>query len=77
MLSEFLRANATYIHTHSHAEGGGWCNSDANCLSRSKTALGSSKGYASAITQESGYWSDDPAINPMMWNFTKVYLPYC
>lgn len=59
------------------SEGGGWCNSDSNCLSRSKTALGSSKGYAAAISQESGYFSDDPTINPMMWNWTKVYLPYC
>ena len=24
-----------------------------------------------------GYFSNDPAQNPQMWNWTKIYLPYC
>jgi hypothetical protein len=60
-----------------HQEGGGWCNSDEDCLSRSKTALGSSKSYAATISQTTGYFSPDPAINPLMHDWSKIYLPYC
>jgi hypothetical protein len=24
-----------------------------------------------------GYFSNDPSINPLMYNWSKIYLPYC
>jgi hypothetical protein len=27
--------------------------------------------------QENGYLSNDPVANPLFYNFTKIYLPYC
>lgn len=55
----------------------GWCGSDDDCLGRSKTALGSSKSYAPTRRFTGGYFSSDPTQNPLMWNWTKAYLPYC
>lgn len=37
-----------------------------DCLGRSKTALGSSVGYAASTNLGGGYFSNDPAVNPMM-----------
>jgi len=60
-----------------HQEGGGWCGSDEDCLSRSKGDLGSSKAYPKTRVFNTGYFSSDPLINPLMHNFSKIYLPYC
>ena len=59
-----------------HQQGGGWCSSDADCLSRSKGALGSSKGLKPTENIAGGYFDNTPEINPLMWNWTKVFLPY-
>lgn len=67
------KASSFYLHQ----QGGGWCSSDADCLSRSKTALGSSKGYAPQMQENTGYFSPDPAVNPLMHDWSKVFLPYC
>merc|ERR1712166_1041455 len=66
-------ANKWYIHQ----EGGGWCESDESCLGRSKTRLGSSSSYTKTVSQNSGYFSIDPAVNPMMFNWNSVYFKYC
>ena len=36
-------------------EGGGWCISDADCLARSKTALGTNKGLKPTSPEPAGY----------------------
>ena len=55
-------ANSWYIHH----EGGGWCEGYADCVSRSKTNLGSSKKYPATISQNGGYFSTDAKTNPLM-----------
>lgn len=71
-LFEGAEKNKWYIHQ----QGGGWCSSDDDCLSRSKGALGSTKGLKPTETIDGGYFSSDPAVNPLMWNFSKIFLPY-
>jgi len=60
-----------------HHEGGGWCTSVADCYGRSQTGLGSSKGYTATIDLPFGYMSNSRTVNPMMYNWNKVYLKYC
>jgi len=60
-----------------HHEGGGWCESLADCFGRSKTTLGSSSTYAQTAELPFGYLSNDPSVNPQMYNWNKVYLKYC
>ena len=64
---------ADYIHKgtastkwYIHHQGGGWCESWDDCLGRSGGDLGSSKGYPATSDLGSGYFSTDPAQNPMM-----------
>lgn len=66
-------ANKWYIHQ----EGGGWCESLDSCLTRSKTHLGSSSTYTSTMSQSSGYFSTDPTVNPLMYNWNSVFFRYC
>ena len=66
-------ANKWYIHM----EGGGWCSSVAACQGRSLTNLGSSTKYAATVSMNSGYFSLDPAQNPLMYNWNMVYFKYC
>jgi hypothetical protein len=73
----YFRAEAESTKFYIHQEGGGWCSSDEDCGSRSKTALGSSKGYAASMNLGGGYFSNDPTVSPMMFNWTKIFLPYC
>jgi len=58
-------------------EGGGWCNSLEDCLGRSKTDLGSSKGYGPTMNIGGGYFSTNETENPLMYNWNMVYLKYC
>merc|ERR1711865_1241197 len=60
-----------------HQEGGGWCESPEACLGRSNTTLGSSSSYSKTVSQNKGYFSVDPKVNPMMWNWNSVYFKYC
>ena len=60
-----------------HHQGGGWCESLDDCLSRSKGGLGSSASYAATSNQQGGYFSQDPSVNPMMYNWNMVFMPYC
>ena len=49
-----------------HQEGGGWCSSVGACADRSLTSLGSSVNYTATISTNAGYFSMDPAVNPLM-----------
>lgn len=60
-----------------HHQGGGWCESLADCLGRSKGGLGSSKGYGPTMTNDVGYFSQDPSVNPMMYNWNSIHMNYC
>jgi hypothetical protein len=60
-----------------HHEGGGWCESVPDCYGRSKTDLGSSANYKATMDLGGGYFSNDPAANPMMYNWNVAYLKYC
>lgn len=63
-----------------YIQGGGWCSSLAACHDRSRTAWGSSR-YQAATWQPSDptHWflSDNPAVNPMMHEWNRLYIPYC
>lgn len=58
-----------------HLQGGGWCGNDADCLSRSTTALGSST-YMSPVGL-SGFLSNSPTDNPDFYNWNRVFVRYC
>lgn len=60
-----------------HHEGGGWCTDLDDCLGRSKTSLGSSASFPATANLGGGYFSEDPSVNPMMYNWNSVYLKYC
>ena len=65
-------------------EGGGWCESEADCAGRARTHLGSSTGYAEKLDTRiqshgrgvptAGYFSTLESANPMMhnWNFVLM-----
>ena len=62
-----------------HFEGGGCCSSLSDCFSRSQTNLGSTlqdlpfRDFSDA----NDYFSNDESINPLMFNWNKVYMRYC
>ena len=60
-----------------HHEGGGWCESLDDCHYRSYTYLGSTQFSLPTMSPVGGYFSQDPAVNPMMHNWNMVYLRYC
>eukprot|EP01051_Picozoa_sp_SAG22_P001103 SAG22_NODE_39_length_26283_cov_18.486653_2_plen_404_part_00 len=60
-----------------HHQGGGWCESMDDCLSRSKGGLGSSKEYPAEANVDGGYFSNDPKQNPLMATWNKVMMRYC
>eukprot|EP01065_Artemidia_motanka_P021125 TRINITY_DN2520_c0_g1_i1.p2 TRINITY_DN2520_c0_g1~~TRINITY_DN2520_c0_g1_i1.p2 ORF type:complete len:413 (+),score=152.86 TRINITY_DN2520_c0_g1_i1:59-1240(+) len=66
-------ANKWYVHH----QGGGWCESLDDCLSRSKGTLGSSTTYPQTTVQASGYFSTSPSVNPLMYNWNSVFIRYC
>ena len=57
-------------------QGGSWCFSPAECAQRANSSLGSSTTWPQQQTMGDGM-DTDPAVNPLMANWTKVYLPYC
>lgn len=62
-----------------HFEGGGWCYDLQACYLRSKTGLGSSKGYPDTMRNSELplYLSDYSTVNPLMHNWNVVYVKYC
>ena len=55
-----------------HHQGGGWCESMDDCLSRSKGTLGSSTKYPAEANIDGGYFASDPKVNPLMATWNKV-----
>jgi len=60
-----------------HYQGGGYCDSLESCYGRSLTNLGSSKAYPPQLDLGGGYFSNDPTINPLMYNWNMVFFAYC
>lgn len=58
-------------------QGGGWCENLGSCLSRSKGDLGSSKNYPATANLGGGYFDNNPAVNPQMYNWNMVFMRYC
>ena len=68
--------------------GGAWCTDIKDCYDRSKTVFGSTNiwwprpfydlsPWGDSPGYPGGYFSEDPNINPLMWNWNKVFLIYC
>jgi len=61
-----------------HHQGGGWCESVADCAKRARGTLGSTKADPPTMSSAGGgYFSTDPKINPLMYNWNHVLLRYC
>ena len=63
-------------------EGGGWCVSDADCLSRASTDIGSSAhwpatGVPGMDGGANGLFSNDCTVNPRFCNATMIHANYC
>jgi len=58
-------------------EGGGWCYDGFDCLDRSKSHLGSSKGYGQVMGEAGGMLSTNCEVNPAFCSFNRVYMKYC
>ena len=60
-------------------EGGGWCYTLSDCLTRSKGRLGSSKTYPKCMdnTDMKFYLSSERSRNPLMYNWNIVLVRYC
>ncbi len=48
-----------------------------DCFHRSMSGLGSSKLYPATEPVPDQYFSVNPAENPLMYNWNKVYIKYC
>lgn len=57
-------------------EGGGWCYDEDDCVTRSKTRLGSSK-YWPSMRELDGFLSDNSAMNPDFYNWNVAFIAYC
>lgn len=66
-------ASAKFYLNH---QGGGWCQDVNECAQRAQTALGSSTSWGPNVSMADGM-SREPTANPLMNNWTFVYLPYC
>ena len=60
-----------------HLMGGGWCYDEAECVYRSGTLLGSSKGWPPVLNFAGGIVSTNMTVNPKFYNWNFVYLIYC
>ena len=58
-------------------QGGGWCTDVADCYTRSKTHLGSSKHMQSQFYIPRGLFADEQEVNPIVYNWNKVVVGYC
>ena len=73
-----------------HHQGGAWCTSPHDCVERAKTAQGSSDSWDKEVNCEyskatpctydggaHGMFSSDPVMNPLTYNWNKIYVGYC
>ena len=76
-VSAGTRAGAFYIYH----EGGGWCQTADECALRAQGVHGSSASYEEQLdlsgVQTRVFFSRNVSLNPLMNDWTFVYLPYC
>ena len=58
-------------------EGGGFCGSIEDCQQRSQGRLGSTSADGDSRLLSEPYFSTDQLRNPLLHNWTKVFLRYC
>ena len=58
-------------------EAGGWCSSLADCFSRSQTNMGSTLRDSMWSHFDDGYFSNIESLNPLMFNWNKVFIRCC
>ena len=58
-------------------QGGGWCYSLTECLTRSSTPIGSSSTYPETLSSKGGIVDPDPLLNPNFHSWNHVWVPYC
>ncbi|CAB9500212.1 Pectin acetylesterase [Seminavis robusta] len=58
-------------------QGGGWCHSVVKCTERSKTSWGTTAHDNPTLRRAQPFFNDDPAINPLMHDWNKVFFRYC
>ena len=58
-------------------EGGGWCYDERECLSRSRTFLGSSDAWPRDRPVDRPLFSADPKVNPTFYDWNIVNVGYC
>lgn len=57
-------------------EGGGSCNSEMDCLNRSKTRLGSSNNWSPTV-EFNGFLSNKEDLNPHFYDWNIFFIAYC
>ncbi|KAI3680002.1 hypothetical protein L2E82_50739 [Cichorium intybus] len=60
-----------------HIQGGGWCNSVQDCLSRTYNRFGSSMKMMSSDYNFTGIMSNKRELNPNFYNWNRVVMRYC
>lgn len=66
-----------------HFLGGGWCVDETDCLSRSTSFIGSSKGWTphlsgmSPTLNDQGVMLGDPTVNPDFGTWALAFIMYC
>ncbi|CAB9517600.1 Pectin acetylesterase [Seminavis robusta] len=58
-------------------QGGGWCKDIRQCTNRVKTQWGTTSNDKPSFRKAQALFSDDPAVNPLMHDWNKVYFRYC
>eukprot|EP01087_Luapelamoeba_hula_P002282 TRINITY_DN1197_c1_g1_i3.p1 TRINITY_DN1197_c1_g1~~TRINITY_DN1197_c1_g1_i3.p1 ORF type:complete len:440 (+),score=57.45 TRINITY_DN1197_c1_g1_i3:168-1487(+) len=59
-------------------EGGGFCTTPETCWARSSRPLGSSQRYQATMPFNAlDQLTSDETVNPMMYNWNRVYIKYC
>ena len=58
-------------------EGGGFCTGMKDCTARASTYLGSTASDTGTMALTDPYFGQDPRHNPLLHNWTLVYVRYC
>lgn len=75
----YIAANASSPNFVVWLQGGGICQSEDDCKNRPLN-LRSSKGYAPTFTpspESMGMLANDPSVNPDLFTWNRVFVPYC
>jgi len=74
--SYYISQGSNTTRFYLNHQGGGWCQDLTECAQRATSALGSSKSWTPTVDMGDGM-SRDTNVNPLMKDWTFVYLPYC